>query len=308
MKRINIAFLLIPVLIFAASLGACSMPGQPGIPAGSPSGAQTPNGSPAAGDLTDGNLKSNVISVEETVLLDRGGIKITLKSFSAEELFGPTFKVQIENNTSKNVTVQLRDSSVNGVMADTIFSSDVAAGMKANEEITVVQSDLDIAGIEVIKDFEFKFHVFDAQTLDTVFDSDIIRITTSADPSYVQEYNSSGIVILDEKGIKVTVQKMSSEDSFWGADVYVFIENNTEGDITVQGRDVSVNGFMIDPMFSSDVAAGKKAYDTITFLESDLEDNGITSVEEITLSLIVFSADTLKTIIETQPSTVTFGQ
>lgn len=49
------------------------------------------------------------------------------------------------------------------------------------------------------------------------------------------------------------MKRASSDDSFWGADVYVYIENNSETDATFQARDVSISRFMINPIFSSKV-------------------------------------------------------
>ena len=133
MMKSRILYFFVLALISVTILGACSAPSQPASPTGSPAGDQAPN-SPSATNGGAAAIRDNdKIAVEETVLLDQDGIKITLKSFSADDLFGPAFNVQIENNSDKNVTVQLRESSVNGVMVDTMFSSDVAAVMKAND-------------------------------------------------------------------------------------------------------------------------------------------------------------------------------
>ena len=56
-------------------------------------------------------------------------------------------------------------------MVQTMFSCEVAGGKKANDQIIIMNSDLEQAGIEVIKDIELKFHIFDSQTWDTIFDS-----------------------------------------------------------------------------------------------------------------------------------------
>ena len=216
------------------------------------------------------------VTVSEQVLLDKDGIKITLKGFQLDGIFGPSLKVLVENNTNEPITVQTRDTVVNGVMQTTTFSCDVVSGKKANDEIIIMNSGLDRAGIEVIKDIELKFHIFNTDTWDTIFDSEAIFITTTADPSYVQKYDDSGFVALEKNGIKIVIKKLNVEDSFWGADVYVYVENNSSEDITVQVRDLSVNGFMMSPVFSCEVLAGRKAYDTITLFESELEENGIT--------------------------------
>lgn len=214
--------------------------------------------------------------------------------------------VLVENNSDESITVQTRESSVNGIMAETMFSCEVGPDKKANDSITFMESYLEAAGISTIKDIELKFHVFDSESWDGRFDSDVITITTTADPSYQQTYDDSGLVVMEEQGFKIVAKKVSSDDSFWGADVYIYIENNSETDATFQAREVSINGFMIDPIFSSEVLAGKKAYDTLTFFESDLEDNEIESIDEIELSFHIFELSGWDTILDTPNTTINF--
>ena len=76
--------------------------------------------------------------------------------------------------------------------------------------------------------------------------------------------------------------------------------------VEVKTRNVSVNGFMMEPIFSSDVAPGKHAIDDITFMDSDFEDNGITNIETVELSFHIFDLETWDTIVDTEPVTVTF--
>ena len=164
------------------------------------------------------------------------------------------------------------------------------------------------ANIEKIKDIEFTLHIFDTESWDDIINTDTINIKTSIDDSYVQTYDDSGFKILDQNGIKVVVKKLDSEDSFWGADIYVYIENNGDDDITIQLRDVSVNGFMVDPAFSSDVLAGKKSFDSITFFESDLEDNGIEKIEDLEFYFKIINADNWNDIFESELVKVSFNQ
>jgi hypothetical protein len=252
--------------------------------------------------------KSSPVAVDEQVVLDRDGIKVTVKSLALDGIWGPSLKVHVENHRDNSVTIQVRDLAINGVMVESIFSCDVAAGKQANDEITFMSSALKTAGIEIIKEIEFKFHVFDAESWETIFDSDPIIITTSADESYVQEYDDSGFLALDQNGFKIVIKYLDSEESFWGADIYVYIENNSDTDATIQIRDMSVNGFMIEPIFSCEVLAEKKAYDTITFLESDLTDNEITSIDELEFRFHIFDTGSWDTIFDSDMIKVTFEQ
>jgi hypothetical protein len=55
--------------------------------------------------------------------------------------------------------------------------------------------------------------------------------------------------------------------------------------------DVSVNDFMIDPFWASTLVAGAKTVSTISFYESDLEENGITDISKIEFNLRVYDFD-----------------
>ena len=73
-----------------------------------------------------------------------------------------------------------------------------------------------------------------------------------------------------------------------GYGVKVFLENKTDKELMFSVDQVSVNGYMCDPLWATTVAAGKKANEQITFFKSDLEENNITKVEEITFTLNVY--------------------
>ena len=60
------------------------------------------------------------------------------------------------------------------------------------------------------------------------------------------------------------------------------------------------------PFFSCDIAAGKKAYDTIICMETDLENNGITDITDLELKFTVFDYDTWDDILDTDIIAVTF--
>jgi len=64
---------------------------------------------------------------------------------------------------------------------------------------------------------------------------------------------------------------------------------------------MSINGFMVTPLFSSTIYDGKMAVSEITIFESDLTDNGIEAVEEVELSFQIYNDETWETIVDTDP-------
>ncbi|MFP3154426.1 hypothetical protein LQZ18_08355 [Lachnospiraceae bacterium ZAX-1] len=246
-------------------------------------------------------------SVPEQVLVEQGGIRITLKGFNGNSLFGGEWGLLIENDGDKGVTVQAQDVTVNGVMIETIFSADIEPGKKANDSIVFLSSDIEKADIQVMKDVSLKFHVFDSDTWETVFDTERITVSANEGVSYAQSYDDSGMEILNQDGFRIVAKKVVDEESFWGADLLVYIENNTDTDVTIQARDVSINGFMIDPMFSCSIISGAKAFSQITFMSSSLEENGIESIDSLDLSFHIFKTDGWDTILDSDSIAVNFN-
>ena len=250
--------------------------------------------------------KETEVEIEEQVIFEEKDIKVTVTGINYDGWFGPEVKVLIENNSSKNITVQALECAVNGMMTETLFSTDVAAGKKANDSITLSSSNLENGNVKTIKEIEVKLNVFDSDSWDDIVKSDLISIKTSAYDGISQEFDTTGFVAYEDSNYRFVVKKLDSEDSFWGADIFVYIENNSEDPVTFQLRDVSIDGFMVDSMFSADVLPGKIAYDTISFFESDLEENGIEDISEIEFKLHIFNTDSWKDIKNTDPITITF--
>ncbi|MBR4241535.1 MAG: hypothetical protein IKR97_04875, partial [Eubacterium sp.] len=268
--------------------------------------AKAEEGSPEETTSAEASAPQEDSSIEEQVILEEQGIKITAKGMDDSGLMGPGIKLLIENESGQDITVQTRDGSVNGYMIETMMSADVVNGKKANETLTFSSSDLKQAGISTFADMEFYFHIFDTSSWDTIFDSDRIQIKTSAADSYEYIFDDSGEVAYDNNGIKVVIKGLNEKDSIFGPGIVVYISNESDKAITVQTRDVSVNGFMLEPIFSSDVAAGKHALDSITFMSNQLTDNDIENIEDVELSFHIFDEKSFDTIEDTETIKITF--
>jgi len=244
-------------------------------------------------------------TIESAVIYDEGGVKVTAKSLNLNGILGPELNLLIENGTDKNLTIQARNVSVNDYMISTIFSVDVPAGKKANDAIVLEEWSLEDSGVEKIADIELYLNIFETDSWDDYAKSGKIAIQSSIAGSHSQQVDRSGKTVLDEGGIKV-ICKGIDHDGFLGPEIKFLIENGSDKDITVQAGSVSVNGFAIDPIFSSDVLSGKRIVDSMTIMQSDIEENEIESVTEVEFSLIIFDADTFEDIIKSEPVTLEF--
>lgn len=241
-----------------------------------------------AGSSTD-------ITIEEQVLFEKDGLKVTATEYVVDSFWGDGIKLLIENNGASDIGIGCTALIVNDYMISDLFSTTVAAGKKANETLYLSNSGLQAAGIENVGKVEVYFHTFDSDSYMTISDIGCVTIQTSEFDSMDSTPNDEGQELYNENGIRI-VGKYVDENSFWGAAVLLYIENNSGKNRIIQCDDMSINGFMITPYFSSTVYDGKKAIDEITLMSSDLEENGITSIEDIELKFNIMDEDFMNNV------------
>lgn len=257
----------------------------------------------AAGSVTEiAAVDSPDVSVEEQVLLDQDGLKITAQEYVRDSIWGDGIKVLLENSSDKDVLVGCDALIVNDYMIDNLFAAQVAAGKKANEIIYLSSEELEAAGIDTVGKIEIYFRASDANSYDTLFSADGVTVETSAFAQMDTTPNDAGTELYNDKGIRI-VGKTVDENSFWGAAILLYCENTSDKNVCIQVDSLSVNGFMMDPLFSTTVYAGKKAIDDITLFSEDMEQNNIESIDEVELKFHIFDNDSFDTIADSDAIT-----
>lgn len=109
------------------------------------------------------------------ILYDAGGIKITAKGIS-DEFLGKDLQLYIHNGTDKNITIQARDTSVNGFMLSPSLSEEVLPGKHSVAGMTFFSSELEDNSITDITEIETSFHIVSTDSWDTIVDTDPVKI------------------------------------------------------------------------------------------------------------------------------------
>ena len=261
----------------------------------SDSGKTKQVGSDGSGDSSGADVK-----IDEQVLVDQDGIVVTATEYVTDSIMGDGIKLLLENNSDKDVTVGCNALIVNDYMITDLFSSGIAAGKKSNETLYFSSTELQAAGIENVGKIEIYFHVYDSSTYDTVFNTECVTIQTSEFANMDTAPNDAGTELYNQDGIRI-VGKTVDEDSFWGTAILLYLENNSGKNVGVSVDDMSINGFMTNPLFSTTIYAGKKSIDDITVFSSDLEANGIKAIEEVELKFHIYDVDSYSTIADSEP-------
>lgn len=235
------------------------------------------------------------ISFEEVTVVDNEQCTIKIVGIDPDNMWGYTLKAYMENKSAdKTYMFSVTDAAVNGVQTDPLFASEIAAGKKSNEEINFMDSTLSDNKVGDFSDIEIAFKVYDsddwmadAVALETVH---IYPHGESNAVKYVREAQPTDTVIVDNESITIVVTDYD-EDGMWGYTANLYLENKTGDDLMFCVDEVSVNGFMIDPFWADTVNAGKVSFGSISWFDSDFEENGITTVNEIEMKFRVYDSN-----------------
>lgn len=296
MKRLT-ALLLTFTLLF--SLAACSGD-VTGANRTTPSENNNNTSSPKEestgdGQISDKDRSANEISFTELVVVDNDECTIKIASIDPDNLWGYTLKVQLENKSSeKTYMYSVESAAINGVRSDPFFATEVAAGKKSNNDITFSDSELTDNGVGDFTDIELTFRVYDSD--DWMADA-VARETVHVYPygedkavTFVRTPLDTDNVILDNDSVTVIVTGYEDDD-IWGYTVNLFLLNKTNKNVMFCVDEASVNGYMADPFYATEVAAGKCAFSSMSWSDSTLEDNGITAIEEIEFKFRAYDSE-----------------
>lgn len=300
MKQIMALVLSLGILL---SLTACNASSKPlSSPSQSASVVTSEPKTAGIGSNSSVDVPSNI---SQKVIYDKNEIKVTVTGLDQSGLLGPCVTMLVENNSLSNITLQTSNCAVNGYMVDSTMSIEVAAGKKANDGLTLMESALVACGIGKFTNIQFDLIILDTSSFKRIDQTELISLDTSNTGKYTQEYDNSGETIYEDGGIKI-VSKGITIDEFLGQKLNLYIENNTDQTVVIQCDGASVNDFMISTIFSTNVLPGAKAVDGITFMSTSLEENSITEIKSLEFSIIIIDENSFNRIAESESIQLTF--
>ena len=111
---------------------------------------------------------------------------------------------------------------------------------------------------------------------------------TTAEKEEEEEFLA--VTVIDNEYCKIEITGLS-EDLF-GTVLNVTAENKTtDKNLFFATEDCSINGVAVESIFSENVTAGNKAVSSISFLDDNLTENGITEYTDIEIAFRVYDGD-----------------
>ena len=231
--------------------------------------------------------EGETIPLDGLTVIDNEECSIILEEIIPNDTWGYTIRAELENKSpDKKLSFSVDNAYVDGVENYPYFMAEVAPGKKAKESITF--EDADMLDLLSFSDIEMEFRVYDSEdwSADPVAEetAHVYPKGEEAVSPFVYEPADTDQVLYEDESVSIVYTGVDQEDT-WGYTLNVYIVNKTDVDLYVSTDDVSVNGYMVDPYFAHVLAPGKSAFTEISWSYSDLEDKGITDVEEVEFTL-----------------------
>ena len=247
------------------------------------------------GVIYSGNLKSNsaLAADQEMTYVDDENCTFKITGTRDDAIWGYSWDVYLENKTGKTLMFAVENVSVNGAMIDPFWATEVPSGMKKNSSISWSKQEFAKYGIEDVEAIEFTLHVYDS---DDWLAPRFVDQTFLYDPSgngtteYTYIPKATDQILYNSPYCFVAVTG-TEDDSIWGYQVHLYIENKTDKELMFAVEDAGVNGYAIDPFWAKSIAPGKSSFTDISWSHSALEENGIDAVNDIQLSFKVYDAN-----------------
>lgn len=307
-----ISFLLSALLVL--SLAACGSNGgsrstASESSAGSTASSEAESSAAATEEATATPEPSAQPTLEETVLLDEGGIKVTATGLTDYGLGGaPDLELHVENNTDGDIMVQTNEyAAVNGCMVRGIASIQASAGDSADDTVMFLDDEFEAAGIETVSDIKLAVRAIDADW-NEICASDFVTVKTSAYGT-VETPAVDGDVLYDEDGVKVILLGTEEEEDFdfyFPTYVKLYIENNSEQDITVKTLDFKANGEVTQCSLNAELLAGTRQFTELRLDADSCTQNGITELKDLSFYFSVCDLTTWNEITKSDTVTLEF--
>lgn len=294
MKKLIVCILALAMLLSFAACGAPQTNDPDTTTAGSATTAAGDAETTAAGSETTA-AGADEVEFQEVTVVDNEHCVIKVTGIEPDNMWGFTLNMYLENKSAdKTFMFSVDSAAVNGVQTAPLFASEVAPGKKANETLSFTDADLEENGIVKYTDIELAFRVYDSNDwLAEEVAEPSVHIYPYGEENaatFIREAQDTDTVLVDNDQVTVIVTGYKMDD-IWGYSADLFLVNKTDAAVMFSAKDVSLNGFMVDPFFAASVEAGKCAFSSITWLNNSLEQNSITEIESIEFTLTASPAD-----------------
>lgn len=238
------------------------------------------------------------ITITPSVLLDGESFAVTADSFYQSE-GSQGLSLSIRNSTDREIALCCSALIINDYMFPEPAAIRIPADHTSVETLTVSVGELQARGISEIGNMEIDFKLIDPETGETVENPPLVDVRTSCFENMSSKTDWDGAVLYDSENLLI---RFAGEQTLANGSsrIDLYLENNSETDITLLGEETTVNGRLLENAFLCSVSAGKKALSSINISRSSKEKLNLSdTTDSLELSLLARDSDTWEVLFST---------
>lgn len=232
-------------------------------------------------------------AIPTTVIYSADGITVSIIGLTGTE----SFQYEVKNQSEKNVSVVFDRVAVNNCMVqDWLYYRQTAPGKMSIESYDI--SYIEQYGFDAVAWIDLHYQVMGGES-STVLAEGYSHVDTTIAEEFDQEFQVPCDSIYHGK--LFSVENPDKEHRFFGSnEIYlagsatditnVVICNQSDSELSVSVKDLSVNGIMIDGAYFTDILPYCYSIIDIAILDSVLEDAGVSTADDVDFRLVACNA------------------
>ena len=110
-------------------------------------------------------------------LYNKDGIRILAQYVDEDTFLGTAVQVFMENTSKRDVIIQCENMSINNMMVEGYFSTQLNSGKMAIDTIDVLSSDLEENNITQVQDVELNLLILDPDSFERLAESGVVSFS-----------------------------------------------------------------------------------------------------------------------------------
>jgi len=227
------------------------------------------------------------------VLTDTGNVAVQVISVDKDGIWGYTLDVLLTNRTDRELMFSVNGGRVNGYSSDPCWAVSVPENTEQPASISWMDLEEDGVAGEVTQ-IDLLFKVYDISDLNAEDELDAwLTVYPMGEENAqwdVRGAQDTDLVLFDaEYGLMTITGARVDEEGNYMLDIYM--QNRIGNKISINLKTSTVNGSECDPYWAIAIPGQAQAVDTIVWSAQQLEDCGITEVQELQMHLSVYDFD-----------------
>ena len=230
---------------------------------------------------------------ENVCLFENDACSYTLVKTGENALGDYLWTVRLVNKTAQTLVFSMDHVYVNDCKLDPYWAAEVAAGQTVESVVTWSCAAMVACELTDRVRVDFVLTAYPPDSYGQNLAESQITAYPKGEAAYFAEVRPShptDIVLMDTDEYTVIATGLDPE-SDWGCTLSLYLLNKTGQDVLFRLDNARINGQYCDPGWISSLAGGKRSFESISWMASDLAAKEISQVSELSFDITVTSPD-----------------